>query len=127
MRHLAAALTEMGHSISHSVAAKLLRSLGYSLQGTRKKMEGHQHPDRDDQFRYINKLASEFLASGDPVISVDTERAMQDGPRAVPEQTTVFTVKLPTALVARVRERARASGSTISAVVAQALSEFLAR
>jgi transposase len=43
-RHLAAALTEMGHSISHSVVAKLLRSLGYSLQGTRKKMEGHQHP-----------------------------------------------------------------------------------
>jgi transposase len=73
-RHLAAALTEMGHSISHSVVAKLLRSLGYSLQGTRKKMEGHQHPDRDDQFRYINKLAREFLVSGDPVISVDTKK-----------------------------------------------------
>jgi transposase len=73
-RHLAAALTEMGHSISHSVVAKILRSRGYSLQGTRKAMEGHQHPDRDDQFRYINKLASEFLASGDPVISVDTKK-----------------------------------------------------
>ena len=73
-RHLAATLTEMGHSISHSVVAKLLRFLGYSLQGTRKKMEGSQHPDRDDQFRYINKLAREFLASGDPVISVDTKK-----------------------------------------------------
>jgi hypothetical protein len=30
-------------------------------------------------------------------------------------------------LVARVRERARESGSTLSAVVAQALTEFLAR
>ena len=60
-RHLAATLTEMGHSISHSVVAKLLRFLGYSSQGTRKKMEGSQHPDRDDQFRYINKLAREFL------------------------------------------------------------------
>ena len=38
-RHLAAALTEMGHSISHSVVAKILRSRGYSLQGTRKAME----------------------------------------------------------------------------------------
>jgi transposase len=73
-RHLAAALKELGHSISHNSVANLLRSLGYSLQGTRKKMEGHQHPDRDDQFRYINKLASEFLASGDPVISVDTKK-----------------------------------------------------
>jgi predicted transcriptional regulator len=41
--------------------------------------------------------------------------------------TTVFTVRLPATLVARVRERARGSGSTISAVVAQALTEFLAR
>jgi predicted transcriptional regulator len=44
----------------------------------------------------------------------------------VPGETTVFTVKLPAALVARVRARARESGSTISAVVAQALTEFLA-
>jgi Rhodopirellula transposase DDE domain len=73
-RHLADALTKMGHSVSHSVVAKLLRARGYSLQGTHKKTEGHQHPDRDDQFRYINKLASEFLASGDPVISVDTKK-----------------------------------------------------
>ncbi len=73
-RHLAATLTEMGHSISHNAVAKLLHFLGYSLQGTRKKMEGSQHPDRDDQFRYINKLAREFLASGDPVISVDTKK-----------------------------------------------------
>jgi hypothetical protein len=73
-RHLAAALTGMGHAISHNVVAKILRSRGYSLQGTRKKLEGSQHPDRDDQFRYINKLAGEFLASGDPVISVDTKK-----------------------------------------------------
>jgi predicted HicB family RNase H-like nuclease len=55
------------------------------------------------------------------------ERAAQDGPTPVPEATTVFTVRLPAALVARVRERARESGSTISALVVQALTEFLAR
>jgi transposase len=73
-RHLAGELTEMGHSVSHSVVAKILHSLRYSLQGTRKKLEGSQHPDRDDQFRYINTLAGEFLAAGDPVISVDTKK-----------------------------------------------------
>lgn len=73
-RKLAEQLTKAGHPISHTAVAKLLRLLGYSLQGTRKKMEGSQHPDRDDQFRYINKLATEFLAAGDPVISVDTKK-----------------------------------------------------
>ena len=67
-------MTEAGHPISHTAVAKLLRFLGYSLQSTRKKMEGSQHPDRDDQFRYINNLATEFLASGDPVTSVDTKK-----------------------------------------------------
>lgn len=73
-RNLAAELTEMGHAVSHSAVAKILRSLKYSLQGTRKTLEGRQHPDRDAQFRYINTLAGEFLASGDPVISVDTKK-----------------------------------------------------
>jgi DDE family transposase len=73
-RHLAAELSGMGHSVSHDVVAKILHSLRYSLQGTRKKLEGSQHPDRDDQFRYINELAKEFLTAGDPVISVDTKK-----------------------------------------------------
>jgi hypothetical protein len=73
-RKLAGELTARGHEISHSVVAKLLRSLGFSLQGTRKTLEGAQHPDRDSQFRYINSMAEDFLAAGDPVISVDTKK-----------------------------------------------------
>lgn len=73
-RHLAEALTEMGHTISHSVVGKILRNSGYSLQGTRKTLEGTQHPDRDAQFCYLNGLVAEFLAAGDPVISVDTKK-----------------------------------------------------
>ncbi|MGH3773983.1 MAG: ISAzo13 family transposase [Pseudonocardiaceae bacterium] len=73
-RHLADELTTMGHAISHSVVAKILASIGFSLQGNRKTLEGTQHPDRDAQFRYINSLATQFLASGDPVISVDTKK-----------------------------------------------------
>ena len=55
------------------------------------------------------------------------ERAAGGGSGVVPEATTVFTVRLPATLAARVRQRARESGSTISALVAQALTEFLAR
>jgi Rhodopirellula transposase DDE domain len=73
-RHLARELTAMGHDVSHSVVAKMLRSAGFSLQGTRKTLEGAQHPDRDAQFRYINSRAQEFLAAGEPVISVDTKK-----------------------------------------------------
>ncbi len=73
-RNLALELTAMGHVISHSVVAKILRSMGYSLQGTRKKLEGKQHADRDAQFRHISSLAERFLAAGDPVISVDTKK-----------------------------------------------------
>lgn len=73
-RNLADALTGMGHQISHTVVAKILRSQNYSLQGTRKTLEGAQHPDRDAQFRYINSRVAGFLASGDPVISIDTKK-----------------------------------------------------
>jgi transposase len=78
-RNLARELTGMGYAISHSVVAKILRSAGYSLQGTRKTLEGKQHPDRDAQFRHISSLAAAFLAAGDPVISVDTKKKEQVG------------------------------------------------
>jgi hypothetical protein len=56
------------------------------------------------------------------------ERAVAaGGPVAAPPATTVFTVKLPLRLVARVRAHAAATGRTLSGVVAQALEEFLAR
>src|SRR5436190_21200677 len=53
-RRLARELTGQGYPVSHSVVAKILHGCGYSLQGTRKALEGTQHPDRDAQFRYIN-------------------------------------------------------------------------
>ncbi len=55
------------------------------------------------------------------------DQAAASGRVPVPEAAAVFTVKLPVRLAAAVREHARASGRTISAVVAQALEEFLER
>jgi hypothetical protein len=55
------------------------------------------------------------------------ERAAQSGRVVAPLAATVFTVKLPAGLAGRVRAHAREAGVTISAVVAQALEEFLER
>ena len=54
------------------------------------------------------------------------EQAAGSGRVPVPEARVVFTVKLPASLADRVRERARETGVTISALVTQALTEFLA-
>ena len=53
---------------------RLLRRLGYSLQAPSKQIEGAHHPDRDGQFRYLGKLAQEFLSQGHPAVSVDTKK-----------------------------------------------------
>ena len=55
------------------------------------------------------------------------EAAARSGAVVVPEPAMVFTVKVPASLAQQVREHARASGRSISAVVTQALEEFLAR
>jgi hypothetical protein len=74
LSHLAEALKEKGHRVCATVIRKLLRGMGYSLQGNRKTIEGKQHEDRDAQFRYINEQVKDHLLAGDPVISVDTKK-----------------------------------------------------
>jgi Rhodopirellula transposase DDE domain len=71
---MAEELTRRGHPISDRTVARMLAEMGYSLQLNRKRKEGPQHPDRDAQFRYINRQEASFRASGDPVISVDTKK-----------------------------------------------------
>lgn len=73
-RTMAAELARKGHDVSHVTVARCLREMGYSLQGNVKTLEGTQHPDRDQQFRYINKQVSKFMRSKDPVVSVDTKK-----------------------------------------------------
>jgi hypothetical protein len=74
VRTLADALQAMGHGVSHTLVAELLRGLGYSLQANQKRREGAQHPDRDAQFSYINEQARTFLKRRQPAISVDTKK-----------------------------------------------------
>ena len=53
---------------------RLLHEMGYSLQSNRKTVEGRQHPDRDRQFRHVNRKTEECQRRGDPVVSVDTKK-----------------------------------------------------
>ncbi len=74
VRDIAARLARWGHRCGKNAVARLLAAEGFSLQGNSRTMEGKRHPDRDAQFRYINERAKQFLAAGDPVISVDTKK-----------------------------------------------------
>jgi predicted HicB family RNase H-like nuclease len=55
------------------------------------------------------------------------ERARDEGIMEVAVPKVVFTVKLPAGLARRIRRMARATGQSISALVAQALAEFFDR
>jgi hypothetical protein len=73
-RTLAAALRKQGHAVSHMTVDRLLAELGYSLRSNRKTEEGKQSPDRDAQFRWINRKVRSFQRRGQPVVSVDAKQ-----------------------------------------------------
>jgi predicted HicB family RNase H-like nuclease len=99
---------------------------------------------RGDQRAQRVNAAAEALASGEDMAGAVrslarrfalserqarryVERARAEGVVAVPQPSVVFTVRVPEAVVNRLRGHARASGRTLSSLVAQAVSEFLDR
>ena len=73
-------LQEAGHRASERSVNRLLHALGYSLQANRKTLEGKQHPDRDAQFKHINRRVRAFQRRRQPVVSVDTKKKELVGP-----------------------------------------------
>lgn len=71
---LADDLKARGFKVSAELVRRLLHQMGYSLQAPAKQNEGTAHPDRDGQFRYLNDVAAQRVAAGEPVISVDTKK-----------------------------------------------------
>jgi hypothetical protein len=71
---IAQALQAQGHRISQRSVHGILKNWGYSLQSNHKREEGMQHPDRDAQFRYINRVVRRFQRCAQPVISVDAQK-----------------------------------------------------
>lgn len=74
VRNLSEELHNKGYSLSFRTVCDLLAELDYSLQSNKKTNEGMSHPDRDRQFRYINKVVKLFQKSNLPTISVDTKK-----------------------------------------------------
>lgn len=71
---LAEELVRQGFKIADDTVGRILKDLGYSLQAPAKEKEGPAHPDRDAQFRYLNKQVGVSMKAGQPVISVDTKK-----------------------------------------------------
>jgi hypothetical protein len=101
---------------------------------------------RADDAEYAGRVnaAAELAEAGVPVAEAATvlaarfavsvrqarryvDQAVAEGRVEVPEASVVFTVKLPAGLARRVRAYAGERETTISAVVARALTEFFAR
>lgn len=74
LRRLSAKLTDQQHSVSHTTVGRLLTKMNYALKANLKRLAGASHPDRNQQFEYIEQQKQAFLAAGLPVISVDTKK-----------------------------------------------------
>jgi hypothetical protein len=99
-RTIAEDLARAGHLVSNVTVARCLAEMGYTLQANVKTREGPQHPDRDAQFRYLNRQVKSFRRTGDPVISVDTKKkelvgAFKNGgrrwmPQGTPDKVSAY-------------------------------------
>jgi len=70
---LAGELTERGYPVNASTVRRLLVEQGFTLQNTKKTLNGSSHADRNAQFEHLHELMVRFQAEGQPVISVDTK------------------------------------------------------
>lgn len=75
-------LRAQGYSVGRTKISKVLRSLGYSLQGNRKTREGADHPDRNAQFEHIARRVAACRRGGRPAVSVDTKKKETLGKKA---------------------------------------------
>jgi hypothetical protein len=76
LRHLSQTLAKEGHPASRMTIAKLLHKLEYSPKANARRTEarGASPKERNEQFEHIGEQRSQFKATGDPIISVDTKK-----------------------------------------------------
>jgi len=67
-------LEKRGIKVCISTIWNTLKRLKISLKKNKKSKSTQNHPMRDEQFRYLNKLKRMFLALGKPEISVDAKK-----------------------------------------------------
>jgi len=71
---LTAELSALGHQTSTRMVHELLIEMRYTMQSNRKTKESGSHPDRNEQFLFINEKVKLFQVTDEPVISVDTKK-----------------------------------------------------
>jgi hypothetical protein len=74
LRYLSEELGKIGHHVSHTTIERMMKEMKYSLKANVKRLAGADHPDRNTQFEYVDRLKKEFMAAGYPTISVDTKK-----------------------------------------------------
>ena len=75
LRSLSQRLNELGHAASPPTVGRLLVKLDYSLRVNAKQREARSsHPDRQAQFTHLTGQVQDFMATGQPIISVDTKK-----------------------------------------------------
>jgi len=104
LREISRRLGELGTPAGKRVVRQLLKRHGYVRRRARKKKDmGPRHPDRNAQFENIAELKSQYLAAGDPVVSMDAKKKemvgnfYRDGKLYTQEVVEVFDHDFPSA------------------------------
>ena len=71
---IAGHLAEAGTPVSVPVVKQLLDDHDYVTRKAQKSRAMGGHPDRNRQFEIITRLKREYLASNDPILSMDTKK-----------------------------------------------------
>ena len=79
LRRIATELENYGITVSQNIVSRALGTLGYrKLQNQKMIQMGDLRLNKEEQFRFINQTASEFLKNGEPVLSVEMRSADED-------------------------------------------------
>lgn len=81
---IAARLSDEGFSVSVTVVDRLLEEFDMDYREPQKIKTMTQHPDRNTQFEHIDELKQIYIASGEPILSMDTKRREMLGNYARP-------------------------------------------
>ena len=99
-----AAAGELGTPAGRGVVKQLLKKHGFVKRKARKKVAmGPRHPDSNAQFENIARLKQEYMAAGQPVLSIDTKKKellgnfYRDGKLYTQEAVKVFDHDFPSA------------------------------
>jgi len=73
LRAISRELAQLGLRVCPNTVRRLLAELGYALHANRKSLCS-SHPQRNEQFAYLNYQRQQFSQEGYPIISVDSKK-----------------------------------------------------